>query len=97
MKNPEIWEQLTDVFRTVLEDEELALRPETTSDDVEGWDSFAYIELVAAVEAEFGVRFRTGDVANLANVGQMVDLIASLKPKDDYGSGASGSSPTERR
>jgi acyl carrier protein len=79
MEQHEIWSKLTAVFRDAFDDDALALRPETTAEDVEGWDSLRHIQLLVAVEKAFGMRFNTGEVANLANVGQMVELIAKRR------------------
>jgi acyl carrier protein len=81
MTNPEIWTKLTAVFRDTFDDDTLTLKPETTAHDVEDWDSLRHIQLLVAVEKAFNVRFNTGEVANLANVGQMVDLIAKRTTK----------------
>ena len=63
------------VFRDVLEDDALVLSEETTADQVDGWDSVSSIMLMVALEAEFGIRFNTGEMASLANVGQLVERI----------------------
>ena len=76
MGDEAIWEQLTDIFRETLEDPDIELNRATTASDVEGWDSIANIELLVAIEHEFDVKFHTGEIAGLANVGQLVDLIA---------------------
>jgi acyl carrier protein len=70
-----IWPKLTDIFRNQFQDNQLTIGPETTADDVEGWDSLAHVQLLVAVEKAFGIRFNTGEVASLANVGEMVELI----------------------
>ena len=36
-----------------------------------------HITLVGAVENEFGIRFKMGEVSTMKNVGEMVDIIAS--------------------
>ncbi len=76
MDSAAIWERLTQVFQDVFEDPGLTLEPATTAKDVEGWDSLTHIQLLVAVEKEFGVRFNTGEVAGLANAGEMVQLIS---------------------
>ena len=81
MEQHEIWRNLTAVFRDTFDDDTLTLSPETTAQDVDGWDSLRHIQLLVAVEKAFGMRFNTGEVANLANVGQMVDLIAKRTAK----------------
>lgn len=70
-------QKLTDIFRDLFNDPSLTLRDQMTAADVEGWDSFNHINLVMAVEEEFSARFSTSEIAQLANVGQFKELIAS--------------------
>jgi acyl carrier protein len=81
MQKTDIWNKLTTVFRETFDDDALTITPETTAHDVADWDSLRHIQLLVAVEKAFGMRFNTGEVANLANVGQMVDLIAKRTAK----------------
>jgi len=67
--------QVQEVFRDVFEDDALSIARETTARDVEDWDSLMHVSLVVAIEHKFGVRFASGDVARLDNVGQLVDLV----------------------
>ena len=79
MNEDDIWQRLTAVFRDVFDDDSVVIGPETTAKDIEGWDSLANIELLVAIEKSFrGVKFNTGEVANLRNVGEMV---AAIKQK----------------
>lgn len=64
-------DRLQDIFRTVLGDETLTLRDETTAADVEGWDSVANINLMFSIESEFGVQFAGNAFAELADVGAL--------------------------
>ena len=78
MTREEVYERLNKVFREILDDDSIELHDETVADDVDGWDSFEHINLVVAVEKEFGIRtFATLDEA-MANVGEMVDIILEL-------------------
>jgi len=43
---------------------------------VPGWDSLAHINLIVAVEKAFRVSFTTKEVRGLANVGDLVQLVA---------------------
>jgi acyl carrier protein len=79
MENKNIWDSLTSVFRDVFEDDHIVIRAETTARDIPDWDSLRHIELLVAVEQAFKVRFNTGEVGGLKNVGEMVALIASKK------------------
>ena len=59
----------------------LALEPSMTADDVEGWDSVSNIALMIALEEEFGMRFNTGEMASIENVGQLAERIASARER----------------
>jgi acyl carrier protein len=66
---------LNDVFREVFDDDEIHLTRATTAKDVEGWDSLMHVTLLLNVEKKFGIRFKSGEIAGLKNVGELVDLI----------------------
>lgn len=70
-------EQLTDIFRDVLNVDNLELHDEMTAADVDSWDSFNHINLVMEVEEAFNVRFTTKEISTLANVGEFAVLIRS--------------------
>ncbi len=75
MEESRIYERLTKIFRDVLDDESIVLRPETSAEDLESWDSFNHINLVLAAEAAFGVKFKSSDLEQMETVGDMVSLI----------------------
>jgi acyl carrier protein len=72
---PSIFEQLTEVFRDVFDDDELVIDATTTAQDVEGWNSLAHIRLVVSIEKAFKRRFSAAEIGSLKNVGDMVELI----------------------
>lgn len=43
--------------------------------DVEEWDSLIHITLLVAVEKEFKIRFRVGEVERTKNLGEFAELI----------------------
>jgi acyl carrier protein len=69
------WERLQRVIREFFEDEDIQLSESSVAADVEGWDSLANVELMIDVEREFGIRFRTGELAELESVGALAALI----------------------
>ena len=77
MTREAVYERLNEVFQDVFDDEEIVVCDTTTSDDIEDWDSLEHINLVAAVEQEFGMKFTMGQVVTMKNVGEMVDIILS--------------------
>lgn len=77
MKREEVFERLNEVFRDIFDDDSIVVTEETTSNDIEDWDSLEHINLVVAVEQEFGMKFNMNEVTTMKNVGEMVDIILS--------------------
>ena len=75
MTSEAIYAKLTPVFCEVFDNDEIVLTPETTAQDIAGWDSVNHIRLIVSIEAEFGVRFTVQEMATASNVGEFVDLI----------------------
>ncbi len=75
MERKEIFERLNNVFRDVFDDESIVVTDATTSNDIEDWDSLEHINLIVAVEQEFGIKFNMGEVTTMKNVGEMADII----------------------
>ena len=77
-----VYEKMNEIFRNVFDDEDITLTDETNAEDIEDWDSLEQINLIVAIENEFEMMFDMNEIANLANVGEMVDLILS-KDQDE--------------
>ena len=75
MTREEVYERLNKVFQEVFDDDNITVNDNTTSDDIEDWDSFEHINLVVAVEEEFSFKIPMGKVVTMKNVGEMVDII----------------------
>jgi acyl carrier protein len=77
MTREDIYADLNEVFRDVFDDESITVTDETTSDDIDDWDSLEHINLIAAVEQQFGIKFSMGQIVTMKNVGEMVNIIES--------------------
>jgi acyl carrier protein len=55
--------------------EDWDLRDDTTASQVPGWDSLNHAVVIAAVENEYGVRFKHRDILRLARVGDLQALL----------------------
>lgn len=75
MSREEIYERLNEVFQDVFGDDDITVNDNTTSADVDGWDSLRHITLLAAIEDEFDIEFSMGATVKMKNVGEMVDYI----------------------
>ena len=77
MQKEELLLQIQDIFRDVLDDEEIVLTETTTADDVEGWDSLTHIQLIVAIEKSFKIKFTSKEILSWKNVGELVGCLAS--------------------
>lgn len=73
----QVFDTLTEILQDVFDNGTLVARPELCAADVEGWDSMGNVRLVLAIEQQFGVRFRAGEIGDIPNVGALVSLILS--------------------
>ena len=77
MDDAAIYAQLTTIFRDIFDDDSLVLTPDTTAADIAEWDSFNHVNITVACEAAFGIRFKSSEIEELANVGELARLIAA--------------------
>ncbi|MBE5822938.1 MAG: acyl carrier protein [Butyrivibrio sp.] len=77
MTREEIFGKLNEVFRDVFEDDDITVNDQTTADDIDDWDSLEHINLINAIEQEFGIKFNMGQIVSMKNVGEMVTIIES--------------------
>ena len=72
---PEIYDGLTGIFRELFDDEGIVLSNKTTAADIEGWDSFNNLNIIAAAEQTFGFRISAREIESLMSVGDLVAVI----------------------
>lgn len=78
MEKGNILTDLNTIVSEVLDIDDLAITEETTAKDVEGWDSISYIEIVAAIEKHFSVKFKLLELEEFQNIG---DIVSGIKSK----------------
>lgn len=76
MTTEEIQSRLTDVFRSIFDDDSIVLFATTNADDIEEWDSLNQIKIILACEQIFKVKLNARKVNTLENVGQMIDYLS---------------------
>jgi acyl carrier protein len=81
MTKSEILVALTGIFRDVLDDETIVLKPETTARDIPQWDSMSNISIMVEVERRFKMKFKTAELEEMRNVGELAAVIEKRSAK----------------
>lgn len=68
--------RVQEIFRDVLDNEDIVLNMETTADDIEEWDSLSHIQLIVAIEKDFKIKFTSKEILSWDNVGEMIEAIS---------------------
>lgn len=71
--------KIQDIFRDIFNDNTIVITDDTSADDIDEWDSFNHINLVAAIEVSFNIKFALGELQELENVGDMIRLMLDSK------------------
>uniref|UniRef100_A0A832DHR8 Acyl carrier protein n=1 Tax=Ignavibacterium album TaxID=591197 RepID=A0A832DHR8_9BACT len=70
-----ISDKLKKVILTTLNLDDYNITEEMTADQVPGWDSLSHLNVITAVEKEFGIRFKTLELLKLKNIGELQQII----------------------
>jgi acyl carrier protein len=65
------------VLSSVLNVDREVLHPESSRDSVEQWDSLKHMNLVMALEEEFGIEFSDREITNLSTASALMQAIAA--------------------
>lgn len=65
------------IFHEVFDDDEIQLSPETTADDVDGWDSLSHVNLIVTIESHFKIKFNQKELLTFRNVGDLMRTITN--------------------
>jgi acyl carrier protein len=67
--------RVQDIFRSELDDDNLAIGIDTRQTDLKAWDSLAHIRIISGIESEFDFQFSLAEIEQINSVGQFVDAI----------------------
>lgn len=70
-----ISERLKNTILKELKLDEFGFNENTTADQVPGWDSLSHLNIILAIEKEFGIRFNPYELLKLKNIGELQKLI----------------------
>ena len=71
----DVGDKLNGIFQEVFKDDTIQIKPETTADDVEGWDSFSHVTLITAIEIRFNIKFSRKEILSFKNAGDLMRCI----------------------
>ena len=69
----------TVIRKTFQVDDGVPITRQTTSADIDGWDSLAHSILLMGIEDEFGIAFDLDSMFAVDDVGTLADLVAGLR------------------
>lgn len=72
MKKEEMINAIIEIFKDVLDVEDIFITETTTSNDIDEWDSLTHIQLIVAIEKHFKVKFSSTEISDWKNVGEMI-------------------------
>lgn len=75
MAYEQVMKEVQKIFRDITDNPTINLTAETTSDDIEEWDSLTHIQLVVAIESHFKIVFTADEIGSYNNVGEMCEGI----------------------
>jgi len=73
-----VTDRVIELAAEVFEVEPSELERTSTSDDIESWDSFAQLNLMVAIEDEYGIELDPERIGDLADLGALIDWVADL-------------------
>jgi acyl carrier protein len=73
--------ELQPIFEEALDEPGLAVTRESNAMNTPNWDSLAHISIIEMVERRFQVKFALGELQDLKEVGDLVDLVVAKADK----------------
>lgn len=64
------------VIAAVLKLPASALNDQSSPDDIASWDSLQHLQIILALEEEFGLQFAPDDIDHLQTVGMLVAAVS---------------------
>jgi len=69
-----VYKVISQVFNVPIE----KINEESSSDNIEAWDSLKHMNMVLALEEEFNVQFGEEQVLEMLNVGLIIEILKEI-------------------
>ena len=66
---------IIEIFQDILDVKKGTVSLKTTSSDIDQWDSVATVNIIVALEEEFGIKFKLKDIQTVKTVQDFVQLV----------------------
>jgi acyl carrier protein len=74
--NAQIFEKVRRIAADVLQVDAKSVTAESSPQSVESWDSVQHLNLVLAIEEQFGMQFEPDEMDSMKSVGAIAELVA---------------------
>lgn len=81
MERMDVLSKLQEIVIMVFNNKDLLIEEETVIKELEIWDSLLHMQLIVALEKEFGIKFKLAELPLLTDVKSIVDVIISKLDK----------------
>ena len=71
--------KIIEIFQDILDIENGKINLNSTPKDIEEWDSIATINIIIAIEDEFGIKFKLKDIQEAKSVKDFLELLEAHK------------------
>ena len=76
MSGEDLLAGVQDVFRDVFDEPEMVITRHSSAENVPDWDSLTHVNLVTAIERRYKVKFALGELQELKEVGDLLELLS---------------------
>ena len=70
---------IIEIFQDILDVKKGTVSLKTTSSDIDQWDSVATVNIIVALEEEFGIKFKLEEIQTVKTVQDFVNLVQAYK------------------
>ena len=70
---------IIEIFEDILDVKKGTVNLSSNSSDIDEWDSVATVNIIVALEDEFGIKFKLEDIQEVKSVKDFVELVQEHK------------------
>lgn len=75
----EIFDKVVEIIRDEVKQADVELTTESSSKDVDGWNSLQHVMIISAVEKAFNIKIDFMELLNIKTVGDICEVVIKSK------------------